>query len=67
MDTRKEKAQLKRRNDRQKSKRMSILTQDEVVLRQLCISNLFVQSAAGVQIHVSYEATVVKFLPDLPH
>lgn len=43
------------------------LTQDEVVLRHLCISDLFVQSAAGVEIHVSHEAAVVEFLLDLPH
>ena len=43
------------------------LTQDEVVLRQLSISDLFVQSAAGVEIHVSHEAAVVELLPDLPH
>lgn len=41
------------------------LTQDEVVLCQLCISDLFVQSAAGVEIHISHEAAVVKFLFDL--
>lgn len=42
------------------------LTQDEVVLRQLCISYLFVQSAARVHINVSHEAAFVKFPPDLP-
>lgn len=38
--------------------------QDEVILRQLCISDLFVQGAAGVEIHVSHEAAAVEFLLD---
>lgn len=40
-------------------------TQDEVVLCQLCISDLFVKSAAWVQIHICHEAAVVEFLLDL--
>lgn len=68
MDSEKEITKIKRGNNRLKSKRKSVLplTQDEVVLRQLCISDLFVQSAAGVKIHVSHEAAVVEFLLDLP-
>lgn len=36
------------------------LTQDEVVLRQLSVSDLFVERAAGVQVHVSHEAAAVE-------
>jgi len=39
--------------------------QDEVVLGQLCISDLFVKSAARVHIHIYHEPTKVEFLPDL--
>lgn len=41
------------------------LTQNEVVLRQLSVPDLFVQSAAGVHVHVSHEAAAVEVLPDL--
>jgi len=58
-------AKEKKRQEWKKS--VSPLTQDEVVLRQLCVSDLFVQSAAGVDIHVGHEAAVVKFLLDLSH
>lgn len=58
----------KDRNNRQDwNKCVLPLTQDEVILRQLCISDLFVQGAAGVEIHVSHEAAAVEFLLDLPH
>lgn len=41
-------------------------TQDEVVLRQLSVPDLFVQGAAGVQVHVRHEAAAVEVLPHLP-
>lgn len=52
--------------DKEESGRLSVLTQDEVVLSQLCVPDLFVEGAAGVQIHVSHEAAAVEVLPDLP-
>lgn len=52
--------------DKEGSERLLALTQDEVVLCQLCVPDLFVQGAAGVQIHVSHEAAAVEVLPDLP-
>lgn len=44
-----------------------ILTQDEVVLCQLGIPDLFVEGAAGVHVYVSHEAAVVEFLLHLTH
>lgn len=52
--------------DKEESERRLALTQDEVVLSQLRVPDLFVQGAAGVQIHVSHEAAAVEVLPDLP-
>lgn len=52
--------------DKEESERLLVLTEDEVVLSQLCVPDLFVQGAAGVQIHVSHEAAAVEVLPDLP-
>lgn len=52
--------------DKEESERLLVLTQDEVVLSQLCVPDLFVQGAARVQIHVSHEAAAVEVLPDLP-
>lgn len=57
--------QIKGGRDRQKS--VLLLTQDEVILCQLCISDLLVQSAAWVEIHISHEAAAVEFLFDLPY
>ena len=53
--------------DKRSEKSVSTLTQDEVVLCQLCVSDLFVQSAAWVEIHIGHEAADVEFLLDLQH
>lgn len=64
MDSEQEMTKIKR----QGSERQSVaLTQDEVVLRQLSISDLLVQSAAGVQVHLRHEAVAVELLLHLQH
>lgn len=56
-----------RKRQTRSEKSVSTLTQDEVVLCQLCVSDLFVQSAAWVEIHVGHETAHVEFLLDLQH